>query len=72
MKTEYFLFGEEICRILLEEEFEDVLEYARENNGYELVCFDEKMTGVELLSIYSGWNDYAFLDKEQYEQLLSI
>lgn len=71
-KPEYFLFGEQICRLFDEGYWQEVLNHAEKDGGYEVICFDEEMSAAELLSTFTGWNDYACLTKEEYEQLQNI
>ena len=69
----YLIFGSRATNALWEDEndLEAVIE-AIDDLDAELLIFDTDKTPInEILSSYSRWNDYSYLTKEQYEQIIS-
>jgi len=70
-KVLYFLFGEEITRVLETEGIAAAVKAAKDGAIYATYYWDEYASPGELLSEYDGWNDWMQITKSQYEKLLS-
>jgi hypothetical protein len=67
----FLIFGEDVCRIFADTGM--IRKVIRAiNEGTDAVIFiftPGKTTPEELLSTYQGWGDYAFISKNEYNQL---
>ncbi|MCC8361012.1 hypothetical protein [Salinimicrobium sediminilitoris] len=65
----YFLFGRRGTEALWDEDIQGVIE-AIDDLEAELYIYDPESTPIhEILAAYSRWTDYAYLTKEQYEEI---
>jgi len=72
MKT-YYLFGKQASSCYHDESFEALLEQIKDGLEYGVFEFEEGVTNSsDLLEAYDGWDGYATITKEEYEQLASI
>lgn len=73
IKTYYFLFGEIICKIYHEEEFEKVLDSCKKNADWLIFCYDpEVSTPDELVNTAMGWSEYAEISEDEYNLLMNL
>ena len=71
-KKQYFLFGEQISRILEQDGIEKAVEAAKSGVGYAIYVWDENSTPNELLCEAEGWEGWITLTTAQYNKLSVI
>jgi hypothetical protein len=65
-KKIYFLFGEQITRILENDGIDKAVEAAKNGENYALYYWDEFSTPQELLVESEGWEGWMNITKSQY------
>lgn len=67
----YYLFGEEITRIYLDETFENVMKAIKKGTDYTICIHNTELQHPsDLLTIYDGWGGYASITRNEYHQIL--
>lgn len=70
----YFLFGEDISRTYLEEDFDKVIAEIKEGHvDWDIYYFDDGENDLELLLLaYTGWGGFATITEEEFQQLIEL
>ena len=71
-KKYFFLFGEEICRILEEEGVAKAVKAANSGVDFSVYLWDEYSAPTDLLSKADGWNNWMTITESQYEKFLCV
>ena len=72
-KKQYFLFGEQISRILENDGIDKAIEAAKNGEiGYAIFVWDENSTPNELLCESEGWESWITLTYSQYIKFSKI
>lgn len=71
METTYYLFGKDAVMEYDENGIDGVISESENNNiSFSLFCFVEgKTRSAELAEAMQGWDDYAIITEEEYNQL---
>lgn len=72
-KKQYFLFGEQITRILETEGIAKAIEAAKSGTvGYSIFVWDENTTPSQLLNEAEGWEGWMTLTTAHYNKLAKL
>ena len=71
-KKQYFLFGEQICRVLAQDGIKEAIEAAKSGVGYAIYVWDENSTPNDLLGEAQGWEDSMSLTTAEYNKLSKV
>ena len=72
-KKQFFLFGGEICGIAENYGVANAIEKAKTDViQFQVYCWDEKSTPIELLGRVNGWEDFVSITEEQYNEFEAI
>lgn len=66
----HFLFGDDACRIYSEDGIEALTEYIESGEAYEL--YEYTGDAIDLISNFSGWDDYIILSKDEYNKISEL
>jgi hypothetical protein len=72
-KKQFFLFGGEICGIAENYGVANAIERAKkEGVDFQIYCWDEKSSPVELLGAYNGNEEFITLTEAQFDKFEAI
>jgi len=67
----YYIFGSEVCRALEEGGIKKALKKAK-IEGFDLFVENISTESYEILRAYEGWEGWAIITKEQYNEFLKL
>lgn len=69
----FFLFGEYISKLCLNDSFNAVVKHAKEGGDFETAVFDPNTDDVSsLLLEFEGWGGFAEISEREYKRLRKI